>query len=88
MFTCPPEYAIDGQFSVKSDVYSIDVILIEIGSGVKHRLFNHPDQSLNLLGHVSMNILQHFLHHRLINSHNEILGMDVSQRRQAFATNR
>ncbi|KAL8145799.1 hypothetical protein AgCh_003811 [Apium graveolens] len=46
-----PEYAIDGQFSVKSDVYSFGVLLIEIVSGVKNRLFNHPDHSFNLLGH-------------------------------------
>ena len=52
-----PEYAIDGQFSIKSDVYSFGVLLIEIVSGVKNRLFSHPDHSLNLLGHVSMNIL-------------------------------
>ncbi|KAK1396399.1 Receptor-like serine/threonine-protein kinase [Heracleum sosnowskyi] len=46
-----PEYAIDGQFSVKSDVYSFGVLLVEIISGVKNRLFCHPDHSLNLLGH-------------------------------------
>ena len=47
-----PEYASDGQFSVKSDVYSFGVILMEIVSGKKNRLFDHADQSLNLLGHV------------------------------------
>ena len=52
-----PEYAIDGQFSVKSDVYSFGVLLVEIVSGVKNRLFSHPDHSLNLLGHVSENSL-------------------------------
>ncbi|XP_063939960.1 G-type lectin S-receptor-like serine/threonine-protein kinase At4g27290 isoform X2 [Daucus carota subsp. sativus] len=46
-----PEYAIDGQFSVKSDVYSFGVLLVEIASGMKNRLFNHPDHSFNLLGH-------------------------------------
>ncbi|KAK1368880.1 Receptor-like serine/threonine-protein kinase [Heracleum sosnowskyi] len=46
-----PEYAIDGQFSVKSDVFSFGVLLIEIVSGKKNRLFSHPDHSLNLLGH-------------------------------------
>ncbi|XP_074332601.1 G-type lectin S-receptor-like serine/threonine-protein kinase At4g27290 [Apium graveolens] len=49
-----PEYAIDGQFSVKSDVYSFGVLLIKIVSGVKNRLFSHPDHSLNLLGHAWM----------------------------------
>ncbi|KAK1390417.1 Receptor-like serine/threonine-protein kinase [Heracleum sosnowskyi] len=46
-----PEYAIDGQFSVKSDVFSFGVLLIELVSGKKNRLFSHPDHSLNLLGH-------------------------------------
>ncbi|KAK1400984.1 hypothetical protein POM88_000589 [Heracleum sosnowskyi] len=54
----PPEYAIDGQFSIKSDVYSFDVLLLEIVSGVKNRLFGHSIHSLNLLGHVSMDMLQ------------------------------
>ncbi|XP_074366224.1 G-type lectin S-receptor-like serine/threonine-protein kinase At4g27290 [Apium graveolens] len=49
-----PEYAIDGQFSVKSDVYSFGVLVVEIVSGVKNRLFSHPDHSLNLLGHAWM----------------------------------
>nr|XP_017221013.1 PREDICTED: G-type lectin S-receptor-like serine/threonine-protein kinase At4g27290 [Daucus carota subsp. sativus]XP_017221014.1 PREDICTED: G-type lectin S-receptor-like serine/threonine-protein kinase At4g27290 [Daucus carota subsp. sativus] len=53
-----PEYAIDGQFSVKSDVYSFGVLLVEIVSGVKNRLFSHPDHSLNLLGHAWMSYKQ------------------------------
>ncbi|KAJ4828230.1 hypothetical protein Tsubulata_013111 [Turnera subulata] len=46
-----PEYAIDGQFSVKSDVFSFGVLLLEIVSGKKNREFYHPDHELNLLGH-------------------------------------
>ncbi|XP_074366227.1 G-type lectin S-receptor-like serine/threonine-protein kinase At4g27290 [Apium graveolens] len=46
-----PEYAIEGQFSVKSDVFSFGVLLIEIVSGVRNRLFSHSDHNLNLLGH-------------------------------------
>ncbi|KAL8145809.1 hypothetical protein AgCh_003817 [Apium graveolens] len=46
-----PEYAIDGLFSIKSDVYSFGVLLIEIVSGMRNRLFSHPDHSLNLIGH-------------------------------------
>ena len=49
-----PEYAIDGLFSIKSDVYSFGVLLIEIVTGTKNRLFSHPDHSLNLIGHVSL----------------------------------
>lgn len=46
-----PEYAIDGQFSVKSDVFSFGVMVLEIVSGEKNRGFAHPDHELNLLGH-------------------------------------
>ncbi|XP_057997005.1 G-type lectin S-receptor-like serine/threonine-protein kinase At4g27290 isoform X2 [Hevea brasiliensis] len=47
----PPEYAIDGHFSLKSDVFSFGVIVLEILSGQKNRGFFHPDHKLNLLGH-------------------------------------
>ncbi|XP_031264661.1 G-type lectin S-receptor-like serine/threonine-protein kinase At4g27290 [Pistacia vera] len=47
----PPEYAIDGHFSLKSDVFSFGVILLEIVSGKKNRGFFHTDHKLNLLGH-------------------------------------
>ncbi|KAF8414027.1 hypothetical protein HHK36_002026 [Tetracentron sinense] len=46
-----PEYAIDGLFSVKSDVFSFGVLVLEIVSGKKNRGFYHPDHDLNLLGH-------------------------------------
>ena len=50
-----PEYALDGCFSLKSDVFSFGVILLEIVSGKKNRGFFHTDHQLNLLGHVSIN---------------------------------
>ncbi|KAI4374727.1 hypothetical protein MLD38_012689 [Melastoma candidum] len=46
-----PEYAIDGLFSVKSDVFSFGVLVLEIVSGKRNRKFSHPDHKLNLLGH-------------------------------------
>lgn len=46
-----PEYAIDGLFSVKSDVFSFGVLVLEIISGQKNRGFEHPEHNLNLLGH-------------------------------------
>jgi serine/threonine protein kinase len=51
-----PEYAIDGQFSVKSDVFSFGVLLLEIVSGKRNREFYHPDHDFNLLGHVSISL--------------------------------
>jgi hypothetical protein len=51
-----PEYAIDGVFSVKSDVFSFGVLVLEIVSGKKNRGFSHPDHRLNLLGHVSVSL--------------------------------
>ncbi|PKI65665.1 hypothetical protein CRG98_013960 [Punica granatum] len=46
-----PEYVIDGIFSVKSDVFSFGVLVLEIINGKRNRGFNHPDHKLNLLGH-------------------------------------
>ncbi|KAL3850790.1 hypothetical protein ACJIZ3_012672 [Penstemon smallii] len=46
-----PEYAVDGLFSVKSDVFSFGVLVLEIVSGRRNRGFSHIDHNLNLLGH-------------------------------------
>ncbi|KAF5798126.1 putative protein kinase RLK-Pelle-DLSV family [Helianthus annuus] len=46
-----PEYAVHGQFSVKSDVFSFGVLVLEIVSGKKNRGFYHKDHNDNLLGH-------------------------------------
>lgn len=49
-----PEYAVDEHFSVKLDVFSFGVLILEILSGKRNRGFYHPEHDLNLLGHVSI----------------------------------
>ncbi|WCJ31523.1 G-type lectin S-receptor-like serine/threonine-protein kinase At4g27290 [Euphorbia peplus] len=46
-----PEYAVDGLFSIKSDIFSFGVLVIEIISGRKNRGFYSHDHLHNLLGH-------------------------------------
>jgi serine/threonine protein kinase len=50
-----PEYMVHGQYSIKSDVFSFGVLVLEISSGKKNREFCHLDHHLNLIGHVSIN---------------------------------
>ncbi|CAN4092088.1 unnamed protein product [Withania somnifera] len=46
-----PEYAMDGLFSVKSDVFSFGVLVLEIVTGKKNRGFYFQNNQRNLLGH-------------------------------------
>ncbi|CAL5411098.1 unnamed protein product [Camellia sinensis] len=46
-----PEYAMQGSFSEKSDVFSFGVLLLEIVSGRRNTSFYNDEKSLSLLGH-------------------------------------
>ncbi|KAJ0513958.1 putative protein kinase RLK-Pelle-DLSV family [Helianthus annuus] len=45
-----PEYALDGVFSIKSDVFSFGVVLLEILSGKRNTGFYQAQKSISLLG--------------------------------------
>ncbi|KAI9395780.1 hypothetical protein POPTR_004G028350v4 [Populus trichocarpa] len=47
-----PEYAIHGQYSIKSDVFSYGVLTLEIISGRKNSDYGEKEPWLNLIGHV------------------------------------
>ena len=47
------EYAMEGKFSEKSDIFSFVVLLLEILSGRRNSSFYYDEQSVSLLGHVT-----------------------------------
>ncbi|KAM4102870.1 hypothetical protein ACJW30_06G035300 [Castanea mollissima] len=47
-----PEYAMQDLFSIKSDVYSFKVLLLEIITSKKNSTYDHDGPSSNLIGHV------------------------------------
>ena len=49
-----PEYAFEGLFSEKSDVFSFGVLLLEIVSGRRNSSFHQDEESLSLLQFVSL----------------------------------
>ncbi|KAG1368213.1 receptor-like serine/threonine-protein kinase SD1-8 [Cocos nucifera] len=88
-----PEYAMDGIFSVKSDVFSFGVLVLEIISGKKNRGIYNTDPRLSLLGHVREMIgfmcyqsIFHLLASVFLNI--ELSGMETVEGRQQLGTAR
>ena len=48
-----PEYAMHGQFSEKSDIFSFGVLVLEVVSGQKNSCIRHGDFVEDLLSFVS-----------------------------------
>ena len=64
-----PEYAMNGVVSIKTDVFSFGVLILEILSGKKNNSRYHSDRPLNLIGYVSFpNVYEShsYLNQRLI----------------------
>jgi serine/threonine protein kinase len=57
MFSCSgymaPEYAMHGHFSIKSDVFSFGVLVLEMVSGKKNSYFRKGENLEDLLSYVS-----------------------------------
>lgn len=49
-----PEYAMHGNFSAKSDVFSFGVLVLEIVSGQRNNSFGNTDRAEDLISSVSM----------------------------------
>ena len=49
-----PEYAYQGKFSTKSDIFSLGVVILEIVTGKQNRSYNHPSCLQNLLEQVKI----------------------------------
>ena len=56
-----PEYAMYGQFSVKSDVFSFGVLVLEIVSGQRNNCVRNGENVEDLLSYVCINSFPSFL---------------------------
>jgi hypothetical protein len=55
-----PEYAMEGLYSIKSDVFAFGVLTLELISGKRNNHYHVGSPCLNLIGHVSK-IRYHFI---------------------------
>ena len=51
-----PEYASEGLFSIKSDVFNFGVLILEILSGKRNSGSHDRGDFINILGYVSLSI--------------------------------
>jgi serine/threonine protein kinase len=54
-----PEYAMRGQYSTKSDVFSLGVLILEIVTGRRNSGFYDSDQDVDLINIVSSYVYAH-----------------------------
>ena len=69
-----PEYAMNGVVSIKIDVFSFGVLLLEIISGKKNNSRYHSEYPLNLIGYVSFSINSSKFIHKILNIIINIMG--------------
>lgn len=75
----------DGVFSMKSDVFSFGVVVLEILSGKRNKEFYKSDKGFSLSAHVSngdfhIHTLLFCLYHLIILISNRVTGMEVVER--------
>ena len=56
-----PEFAMEGAFSIKSDVFSFGILMLEIVSGRRTTSLQQFDRPLNLIGYVSVSLTSFFI---------------------------
>ena len=62
-----PEYAMNGIVSIKTDVFSYGVLLLEIVSSKKNNSRYHSEYPLNLIGYVSFPLNSSKFIHEILN---------------------